>query len=65
MEAHLAPLRRSAVGNILSLDDQSIYESNQLPEILHVGFGARRAVRVKRTPARALGGGDCGAHEVA
>ena len=54
MEAHLAPLRRSAVGNILSLDDESIYESNQLPEILHVWFGARRAVRVKRPPARAL-----------
>ena len=40
--------------NDLSLDDESIDELNQLPEIEHVWIGARRAVRDIRTPARAL-----------
>ena len=48
------PFRRTAVVNDLSQDDETIDESNPLPEVEFILIGARRSVHDKRTPARAL-----------
>ena len=40
--------------NDLSQDDETIDESNPLPEVEFILIGARRSVHDKRTPARAL-----------